>query len=216
MARIRTLVFIDPLANTAIIVVDGDPSVAPGITQGVGSIAIGPTGQIYQKTTVADTGWILSGEARLTRDRVLGTVGAAIGGTDTAVATGAFDFQIGAGIAGAFNTFKHKAAVAAGTALAAGTLPLNTWGAYLFTIPASGVIACAAAPLNFTTGYATEALAKADALALVDPASSARVVLVTVLTAVGQTFIGGTDSLHTGASGHVASQTNYYEFGSGL
>jgi len=126
----------------------------------------------------------------------------AIGTTDTDVASDAFGFV--AARAGVY----EKAAVAVGTALAAGTIPADTWGLYRFVIGADGTIDCLAAAANFTTGYASEALA----IAVIPDvtADHADLGYVTVKTAVGLAFIGGTDSLKTGVAGNVASETNYY------
>lgn len=124
----------------------------------------------------------------------------AIGSTDTDVATTAFTYAI-RGVSYA------KAAVTTGTPLAAGTIPADTWGIYLLSINAAGTIAVTAGAANFTTGYASEALAIA---ALPEtPADSASVGYLTVLTAVGDPFIGGTDALQGGASGNPSSDTNY-------
>ena len=75
----------------------------------------------------------------------------AIGGTTTAVASGAFGYNIS-------GTPYTKTAVAAGTALAAGTIPQNKWGIYLLSINAAGTIAVTPGAGN-ATGYNTEALA---------------------------------------------------------
>lgn len=151
-----------------------------------------------------------AGIAGSLQDRILSPAGGVIGTTDTSVATIAFTYQIGAG-AGKFNTFKAKAAVAAGTALAAGTIPIDKWGVYLFSIAANGTIACAAGAANFTAGYDTEALALAAVPAT--PANQAAILVVTVLTEVGSTFVGNTDALQGGASGNPSSDTNYYDVG---
>jgi len=128
------------------------------------------------------------------------TAGLGIGSTDTQVASAAFQYAIG-------NAHYKKAIVAAGTALAAGTIPINKWGLYLFSINAGGTIACTAAAANFTTGYASEALAIAALPAT--PANSVSMGYVTVQTKVGTTFVGGTDSLNGGGSGNIANATNY-------
>lgn len=128
------------------------------------------------------------------------TVTLSRGSTDTAVASTAFQYAIA-------ETMYQKAAVAAGTALAAGTIPTNTWGIYLFTINAAGTITSTAGAANFTTGYATEAAAIAALPAT--PDGSASMGYVTVQTKVGSPFIGGTDGLAGGASGNVANATNY-------
>lgn len=149
-------------------------------------------------------------ETALYGDRILSTPALGIGSTDTSVATGAFNFQIGAAAA-AVNTFKAKAAVAAGTALAAGTIPMNKWGLYLFSIAANGTITCTPAAANFSTGYNSEALAIAALPAT--PANQAAIGYVTVLTEVGSTFVGNTDALEGGASGNPSADTNYFNAG---
>jgi hypothetical protein len=134
-------------------------------------------------------------------DSALETTGLAIGSTDTAVASDAFHYAI-AGAA------YRKAAVAAGTALAAGTITADAWGIYRFSIDAAGTITCTAGAANFTTGYATEADAIAALPAL--PADEADMGYLTVLTDSGNDFIGGTDALQGGASGNPSDDTNYY------
>ena len=61
----------------------------------------------------------------------------AIGSTDTNVASTIFSYAIA-------ETTYTKAAVAAGTALAAGTIPADKWGIYLLSINAAGTIAVTA------------------------------------------------------------------------
>ena len=124
-----------------------------------------------------------------------------LGSTNTRVASLAFNYAIS-------GTQYAKAAVAAGTALAAGTIPIGTWGIYRFSINAAGTITSTAGAANFTTGYATETLARAGLPAL--PASSADMGFITVQTHSGTTFIGGTDALAGGTGGNVASNTFYY------
>ena len=146
----------------------------------------------------------------LVNDRALNSVGAAMGSTNQNVAFGAFDYQIGAN-SGSTNTHKKKTAVAAGVALAAGTIAIGKWGVYLYSIDGSGTITCAAGAANFAAGYASEAAA----LAATPPriAAKAPLVVVTIQTHAGTTFVGGTDALATGAGGNVAAATNYYECG---
>ncbi len=148
--------------------------------------------------------------SRVLADRILSSPGLGIGSTDRNVANIAFDYQVGASAA-IVNTFKKAAAVAAGTALAAGTIPADKWGIYLFVVDAADTKTCSAGAANFTTGYASEAAAIAALPAAV--ANKPDMGYVTVKTAVGQPFIGGTDSLKTGAVGNVASETNYYNAG---
>lgn len=133
----------------------------------------------------------------------LSTVTVAIGSTPTAVSTTAFTFALRGVLA-------LKGAVAAGTALAAGTIPTNTWGVYRLSITGAGTLTMTAAAANFTTGYATEALAIAALPAL--PDNHAPVAYITVLTAIGSPFIGGTDALEGGAGGNPSSDTNYYAY----
>lgn len=124
----------------------------------------------------------------------------AIGSTDTKVSTTAFVYAI-------LGAIYRKAAVTAGSTLAAGTIPADTWGLYRLSIDTAGTITVTPAAANFTTGYASEALAIA---ALPDvPDGEADVGYLTVLTASGQPFIGGTDALEGGASGNPATTTNY-------
>jgi hypothetical protein len=135
-------------------------------------------------------------------DRILSDPALAIGSTDENVASAAFTFQI-AGVQ------YSKAAVAAGTALAAGTIPADKWGLYKFVIGVNGTIDCLAAAANFTTGYDTEA----EAIAAIPATTAAHAPLgyITVLTAVGDPFVGGTDALQGGTGGNPASDTNYYD-----
>lgn len=129
-----------------------------------------------------------------------------IGGTPTGVASTAFTFAIN-------GTIYSKGAVAAGTALAAGTIPADKWGIYLFSINAAGTIVVTAGADNFTTGYASEAAAIAampTTPTTTPPATNAVMGYVTVLTAVGSPFVGGTDALQGGVGGNPSSDTNYY------
>ena len=123
------------------------------------------------------------------------------GGTATNVFSTTFGFDIA-------GTGYSKAAVAAGTPLAAGTIPQNTWGIYKYSIIANGTIASTAAAANFTTGYASEALAIAALPAT--PAVSAYMGYVAVMsTAVGG-FVGGTSNLNdAGVTANYLSASNY-------
>lgn len=156
------------------------------------TVAAIQTVSLFKSTSTTDTGPVT-------------TPTLARGSTDTAVASIAFQYAIA-------KTMYQKAAVAAGTALAAGTIPTNKWGIYLFSINAAGTIVSTAGAANFTTGYATEAAAIAALPATpgtTSPASSASMGYVTVQTKVGSPFIGGTDSLAGGAAGNIANATNY-------
>lgn len=124
----------------------------------------------------------------------------AIGSTDTKVSSTAFGYAIDSVTYG-------KAAVAAGTILATGTIPQDTWGIYLLSIDATGAITVTAGADN-TTGYADEATA---ILALPEtPDDEVSMGYLTVLTASGHPFVGGTDALQGGTSGNPSDDTNYY------
>ena len=89
-----------------------------------------------------------------------------------------------------------------------GTIPANTWGVYLVQ-RGSGAFLITPGAANFTTGYATEALAIA-ALPALTLLTYWYVGYFTVQTKVGSPFVGGTDALAGGATGNVANATNYY------
>lgn len=93
-------------------------------------------------------------------------------------------------------------------ALAAATVPSNKWGAWRFCVNNAGTFTCVGASANGTTGYADEATAIAAIPAI--PANYSDVGYITILTKVGSAFVAGTDSLAGGATGNVASVTNYY------
>lgn len=166
----------------------------------------GPKAGFFDATPVVQPSALTAASAvTLLADRLLaGTPALAIGSTDTQVATGLIYYAIA-------TVLYSKAAVAAGSALGAGTIPADTWGTYSVEIGANGTIDIVAAAANFTTGYASEALARAAL-----PATQAAHVFlgeVTILTASAQPFVGGTDSLEGGAAGNVATTTNYYQAG---
>ena len=120
------------------------------------------------------------------------------GSSDTKVANATF-----------INTAGTVAANAVGTTLAAGTIPTNKWGVYGVTYTGSTYTVTAGAA-NFTTGYATEALAIAAVPAVTGAPLTFNLGYFTVQTKIGTTFVGGTDALNGGASGNVANATNYY------
>lgn len=128
-----------------------------------------------------------------------------IGSTDVRVATAAFTYNAN-GL-----TDIPKAAVTAGTAFGAlGTIPINTWGLIVFLINGAGTVTYLSAPSNYTSGYQTEAQAIGD-LNKIYPSSGLCVfAYCTIKTKVGTTFVVGTDSPLGGATGNVASATNYY------
>ena len=131
---------------------------------------------------------------------VLTSAGLVRGSTDTRPANVAFNFFI-AGLA------YNKAAVAAGTAIGAQTVPANKWALYRMSIQAGGTITNTPAAGN-ATGYASEALAKAAIPAT--PANEADMGYFTVLTMTDTQWIAATDALAGGTSGNEASVTNYY------
>lgn len=124
-----------------------------------------------------------------------------VGSTDRNVATPAFTFRInGVGYA--------KAAVAAGTAIGAQTVPADKWALWRGNIDTAGTIAWTAAAANATTGYDTEAAAIAALPA--ETAGKCDLGYFTVKTKAGFSFVAATDSLLGGATGNVASATNFY------
>lgn len=125
------------------------------------------------------------------------------GSTDTAVASGAFRFQITGQAA-----TEAKAAVTTGTAVTAQTVPADTWALYVFDVPTGGTIAMTPAAANATTGYATEALAIAACPPRIT--AKARLGYITVKTKAATAWIGATDALAGGSTGNPASITNYY------
>lgn len=143
-----------------------------------------------------------SGTVTYAGTQLLSSVTLSMGTTNTAVASSGFSYTV----AGAGPYIKGP--VTSGTALAAGTIPTNKWGIYLFSIDSVGTITSTAGTANFTTGYVDEATAIA---AIPDtPSGQRRMGYITVLTYSGQPFIGGTDALQGGTGGYPASTTNYY------
>ncbi len=139
---------------------------------------------------------------RQTGTGLISAPGLVIGSTDDQVANVAFTYHI-LGVAYA------KAAVAAGTAPGAQTVPADTWALYLLSISTAGAITLTPAAANATTGYATEALAIAAMPAT--PAGEAVMGYVTTLTASGLAWVAATDAFEGGAAGNPASDTNYYD-----
>jgi hypothetical protein len=91
---------------------------------------------------------------------------------------------------------------------ALGTVPLNTWALVAVDMVGNGTITLVSAAANYTSGYASEALAIAAMPAIT--ASNTRVAYLTLKTKVGSTFVFATDGLLGSASGNVASATNFY------
>jgi hypothetical protein len=106
------------------------------------------------------------------------------------VANNAFTFNIN-------GLLVTKTATAAGTALAAGTIPQNKFGLYLFSIVAGGTITCTGAAGNAAGTYTTEAAAIAAMPAV--PASSAAMGYVTVTSTDAGGFVATTTALNDGA-----------------
>ena len=106
-------------------------------------------------------------------------------------------------------------AASANTALGTlGTLTADTWGVIAVDAVAAGTITFVVSA-NFATGFATEALAIADTLANNGKtANKARIGYATIKTKAANTWIAATDSLAGGATGNVASITNYYSIAS--
>lgn len=90
-----------------------------------------------------------------------------------------------------------------------GTIPANTWGVIKCERATGGTMTFQSAAANYTTGYATEALAIAAM-----PATGANEVAVGYVTilASGDGWVAGTDALAGGTGGNPADGTNYYSY----
>ncbi len=90
---------------------------------------------------------------------------------------------------------------------ALGTIPASTWCLIVLERVSAGTTTFVSAAANYTTGYATEALA----IAAMPAKSSAKapVGYLTIL-ASASTWIAGTDGLALGSGGNVATTTNFY------
>ena len=90
---------------------------------------------------------------------------------------------------------------------ALGTIPASKWGIIALERVLAGTASFTSGAANYTTGYATEALAIAAL-----PAQSADKVQVGYLTilASASTWVTGTDALAGGTGGNPATTTNYY------
>ena len=88
-----------------------------------------------------------------------------------------------------------------------GTIPASTWGIIAMERVAAGTATFTSGAANYTTGYATEAAAKAAL-----PAQSANKVQVGYVTilATSSGWVAGTDALQGGTGGNPATTTNYY------
>ena len=94
---------------------------------------------------------------------------------------------------------------------ALGTIPASTWGIIAIDRVAAGTTTFVSGSANYTTGYATEALAIAAAPA--KTTSKARVGYVTILASASG-WVAGTDALAGGTGGNPATSTNYYAIAS--
>jgi len=96
-----------------------------------------------------------------------------------------------------------------GVALPAGTIPTAQWGVYRVSYdPALLGYTVTAGAANYTTGYASEALALVALPAV--PANHGDMGYFTVRANLSNPFIAGTSALATGTGGNPASATNYY------
>lgn len=94
---------------------------------------------------------------------------------------------------------------------ALGTIPAAKWGIIAIDRVAAGTTTFVSGAANYTTGYATEALAIAAAPA--KTSAKARVGYVTVLAGASG-WVAGTDALAGGTGGNPATSTNYYAIAS--
>jgi hypothetical protein len=93
----------------------------------------------------------------------------------------------------------------------AGTIPNNVWGAYRITVNTStGIATVTAAPANYTTGYASDALARAALPAITNAVTTWWLGDITVQAQGGKPWIANTDALAGGATGNPAQATAYY------
>lgn len=90
---------------------------------------------------------------------------------------------------------------------ALGTIPTGKWGLIALERVAAATTTFVSAAANYTTGYATEALALAAIPAIT--ASKVRVGYLTIL-ATTPGWVAGTDALAGGTGGTPATTTNYY------
>lgn len=105
--------------------------------------------------------------------------------------------------------FASVAALTAQAFGALGTIPASTWGVIKVERIANGTTTFQSAAANYTTGYASEALAIAAM-----PATGAGEVatgFVTILASASG-WVAGTDALAGGTGGNPATTTNYYGF----
>lgn len=138
---------------------------------------------------------------------------AALGGADVPMTTAALSIgtTVTLAVSASFVSINGViASIAAETAKvfgALGTIPAATWGLIVVERIANGTTSFVSAAANYTTGYATEALAMAAM-----PAQSADKAVVGYLTilAASPGWVAGTDALAGGSGGTPAATTNYY------
>lgn len=90
---------------------------------------------------------------------------------------------------------------------ALGTIPASKWGVIALDRVAAGTLTYVSAAANYTTGYATEALALAALPA--KTANKARTGWITILAGVSG-WVAGTDALQGGTGGNPATTTHYF------
>lgn len=138
---------------------------------------------------------------------------AVMGGSDLAVTTGALGIGTTVTLATgaqriAINGVITAIAAQTGQAFGAlGTIPEDTWGVIGVERVGAGTTTFTSGTDNYTTGYATEALAIAALPA--QTADKVRVGYITVLADTGG-WVAGTDALAGGTGGTPAAETNYY------
>ncbi len=157
-----------------------------------------------QKQAVVTINYLLTG-----LQRVL----AALGGADVPMTTATLSIGTTVTLAVSANFISINGvngAVTAETAKAfgaLGTIPTAKWGLIVVERIANSTTSFVSAAANYSTGYATEALAIAAM-----PAQSADKAVVGYLTilAASPGWVAGTDALAGGTGGTPATTTNYY------
>jgi hypothetical protein len=89
-----------------------------------------------------------------------------------------------------------------------GTIPTTKWGLIAIDRVANATTSFVSAAANYTTGYATEALAIAAMPAVT--AVKARTGYITIYASHANGWVAGTDALAGGTGGNPAGETNYY------
>ncbi len=139
--------------------------------------------------------------AAMTGDVAISTGTLAVGSSDTNLATAQQTIAInGVPVVVAAQTNQSFGAL--------GTVPANTWAVVGVERVAAGTTTFTSGAANYTTGYATEALAIAALPA--QSADKVRVGYVTVQADAADPFIFATDALAGGATGNPAQATNFY------